>query len=59
MGVAFKIMNGDEVIPPAYQEILFHVIFDTKMDNFRHKARFVEGGHTTDIPHAMTYESVV
>jgi hypothetical protein len=30
-----------------------------KMEDFRRKARFVEGGHTTDNPHAMTYASVV
>jgi hypothetical protein len=35
------------------------MIFDVKMEDFRHKARFVAGGHTTDTPHAMTYASVV
>jgi hypothetical protein len=29
------------------------------MEDFRRKARFVAGGHTTDTPHAMTYASVV
>jgi hypothetical protein len=35
------------------------MIFDVKMDDFRRKARFVAGGHTTDIQHAMTYSSAV
>jgi hypothetical protein len=35
------------------------MIFDVKMEDFRRKARFVAGGHTTDTPHAMTYASVV
>jgi hypothetical protein len=29
------------------------------MEDFRLKARFVAGGHTTHAPHAMTYASVV
>jgi hypothetical protein len=43
---------------PNYQEIHCHMIFDVKMEDFRRKARFVAGGHTTDTPHAMTYASV-
>jgi hypothetical protein len=35
------------------------MIFDVKMEDFRRKARFVAGGHTTDTPYAMTYASVV
>jgi hypothetical protein len=35
------------------------MIFDVKIENFRRKARFVTGGHTTDTSHAMTYASVV
>jgi hypothetical protein len=57
--IAFKIINGKESAPPTYQEIRCHMIFDVKMEDFRRKARFVAGGHTTDTPHAMTYESVV
>jgi hypothetical protein len=57
--IAFKILNGEELVPPTYQEIRCHMIFDVKMEYFRRKARFVAGGHTTDNPHAMTYASVV
>jgi hypothetical protein len=36
------------------------LIFDIKMgENFRRKARFVAGGHTTDAPSTLTYASVV
>jgi hypothetical protein len=35
------------------------MISDVKMEDFRLKARFVDGGHTRDTPHAMTYASVV
>jgi hypothetical protein len=35
------------------------MIFDVKMGDFRRKAGFVAGGHTTDAPHVMTYANVV
>jgi hypothetical protein len=57
--IAFKILNGEESVPPAYQEIRCHMIFDVKMEDLRCKARCVTGSYTTDTPHAMTYESVV
>jgi hypothetical protein len=57
--ISFKILNGEESVPPAYQEIRCHMIFDVNMEDFRHNTRFVAGGHTTDTPHAMTYASVV
>jgi hypothetical protein len=57
--IAFKILNGEESIPPTYQEIRCNMIFDVKMEDFRRKARFVAGGDTTDTPHTMTYASVV
>jgi hypothetical protein len=57
--IAFNILNDDDAIPPTYQEIRCHMIFDVKMEDFRRKARFVAGGHTIDTPHAMMYASVV
>jgi hypothetical protein len=53
--ISFKVLNGEEAIPPTYQEIRCHMIFDVKMEDFRRKVRFVAGGHTTDYPHVMTY----
>ena len=58
---AFVVWEKDvEHIPPGYQQIKCHMIFDVQMDeNFRRKARFVAGGHTTETPTALTYSSVV
>jgi hypothetical protein len=57
--IALKILNGEESVPPTYQEIRCHMIFYVKMEDFRRNASFVAGGHTTDTPYAMTYASVV
>jgi hypothetical protein len=57
--IAFKIINGEESIPPTFKDIRCHMIFDVKMEDFKRNARFVAGGHTTDTPHAMAYASVV
>jgi hypothetical protein len=47
-------------LPPGYQKITCHMIFDVKMgENFRRKARFVADGHKTKTPAAMTSASVV
>jgi hypothetical protein len=58
---AFEIWNKPaSEIPIGYQEVKCHLIFDVKMgENFRRKARFVAGGHTTDVPATLTYASVV
>ena len=50
--------EGD--IPPGYQEIKCHLIFDIKMgENFLQKDRFFVGGQMTETPTTMTYTSVV
>jgi hypothetical protein len=58
---AFEVWEKDiRELPVGYQEIGCHLIFDVKLgENFRRKARFVAGGHTTETPAAMTYSSVV
>ena len=58
---AFEAWDKDiSEIPIGYQEVKCHLIFDVKMgENFRRKARFVAGGHTTDVPITLTYASVV
>jgi hypothetical protein len=48
--IASNIINGEESIPPTYQETRCHMIFDVKMEDFRCKARFVASGHTTETP---------
>jgi hypothetical protein len=57
--IAFKILNSEEAIPPTYQEIRCHMIFDVKMEDFLRNAQLVAGGHTADAPRVMTYASVV
>jgi hypothetical protein len=59
---AFEVWEKSESdIPPGYQQIKCHLIFDLKMgENFRRKARFVAGGHTTEVPESLiTYLSVI
>ena len=44
----------------GHQEIGLHMIFDIKLgENFRRKARMVDGGHITKIPNSIIYSSVV
>ena len=44
----------------GYQKIRCHMIFYVKLgENFRRKARYVAGGHTTETPASLTYSSVV
>ena len=50
--IAFEVWEkAVEKIPPGYQEVKCHMIFDVKLgENFRRKARMVAGGHTTTAP---------
>ena len=59
--VAFEEFEGDKSqLPPGYQEVGCHMIFDINMgENFRRKARMVAGGQNTETPAALTYASVV
>lgn len=59
--VAFQKFEGEKQdLPPGFQEIKCHMIFDVKLgENFRRKARYVAGGHVTDPPATTTYSSVV
>jgi len=57
--IAFMVCE-DGKIPPGYQKINCHLIFDVKLgENYRRKARFVAGGHMTETPSSITYSSVV
>ena len=58
--VAFKFIEDREAkIPPGYQQIGGHIIWDVKMENFRRKARYVAEGNMTEPPKTATYASVV
>ena len=49
---AFEVFEKcKEDIPIGYQQIKCHMIFDVKLgENFRRKARLVDGGHTKTAP---------
>jgi Reverse transcriptase (RNA-dependent DNA polymerase) len=59
--IAFEKFKGtSKELPPGYQQINCHMIFDVKLgENFRRKARYVAGGHMTKPPASITYSSVV
>ena len=49
----------DGKVLPEYQETGFHMVFDINMDGkFIRKARFFNGGHTTDPPASITYSNI-
>ena len=58
---AFELYEGNvEYIPPGYQEVSCHIIFDVKMvENLICKDRMVVGGNNTTTPYSLTYFSVV
>jgi len=41
------------------QQICCHMVLDVKREDFRRKARLVDGGHTTVAPATITYASIV
>ena len=58
--IAFKIIPEDGEVPPGFQQMSCHMIFDVKFgEGFRRKARMVAGGHMVDTPAHMRYASVV
>ena len=58
--LAFKIFDGETSdIPPGYQQVKCHMIFDIKMgENFRSKEIMVACGHRTETPAVLTYSYV-
>ena len=56
--VAFDLLARGEPPPVGFTEITCHLVFDLKLDMTR-KARYVAGGHLTDVPTSMTYSTVV
>ena len=57
----FQVWEKDiSELPPGYQNITCHMIFDVNMGNtFRRKVLFVSDEHKTKTPASMTYSSVV
>ena len=58
MRVAFKLLEDSENLPPAYEFVPCHLVFDVKMDG-TFKARFVAAGCKTSDPEGSTYAGVV
>ncbi len=56
---AFEILLEGMTAPVGYQKIPCHMIFDVKIEDFKHKAQLVAGGHKTKAPASITYASVV
>ena len=57
--VAFDIKDDDYHIPPAFQCIPCHLVFNIKMGLLKRKVHLVAGGHTMEPPAAITYASMV
>ena len=58
--VAFKTLNGGDQLPPGYQYMQCHMIFEINLDGFRIKGRLmVAGCMVKDTPEVVTYASVV
>ena len=49
---------GRDKPPDGHKKIRADLVFDVKHDG-RHKARYVAGGHLTDIANASVYSGVV
>ena len=58
--IAFEIFEGNKIyIPPGFQYVDCHVIFDIKMgENFKRKARMIAGGHKIITPSSVSRDSV-
>ena len=54
VAVDFHILDHGEEYPVGYEHTNYHLIYDFKMD-FRRKALFFAGGHTTNPPAGSTY----
>ena len=57
--VASKDLEDGDDMPIGYAYVLYHIIFDVKMEDFFRKARSVACGKTTDTPDTMTHTRVV
>ena len=59
--IGFELYEGNaEDLPPGYQYLSCHIIFDVNMrENFCHKSRMLVGGNNTTTPSSLSYLSVV
>ena len=52
--IEFEIGEVRDPNPVGHQQIRFHTIFDINIENFKRKARFFAGGHTTETLETLT-----
>jgi hypothetical protein len=58
VGPAFRVLEGQEMIPIGLNWIPCHMVLDVK-NSFTCKAHFMAGGHKTKAPKIITFSSVV
>ena len=57
--VVFEVLPDGKLVHTGHQFVQCHMVFDVKMEDFRHKARLVTRGHMTEAPATITYVSIV
>ena len=57
--VSIKILGPDNANPIGYTPINCHIVWNIKLDGFIQKARWVAGGHMTNVLAVNLYASIV
>ena len=57
--VAFEVLLDGKSVPIGHQFVRYHMVFNVKMEDFRHYARLVAGGHMTGALATFMYASIV
>ena len=55
----FRILDEGEQAPEGYKKIPYHIVFDVKFQDLRHRARLVAGGNWNALESDETYSGVV
>ena len=56
--MAFEVLPDGTSAPIGYQVVQCHMVFDIKMEDFRHKARLMARGHMNKAQATIMYASV-
>ena len=57
--VAFEVLPNGKSVPIGHQFMQCHMVFDIKIEDFRHKARLVAEGHMTKKLASIVYARVI
>ena len=57
--VAFIVLQDGKSVLIGHQFVQCHMVFNVKMEDFRHKARLVAGGHMIGALSTILYASIV